>query len=188
MSTLVGGWRVGAEGVAEGAIESLKGLVELLNRRGLLSEHTSPTYSAITLTCLADIVELSENAEARELALHAEERVWEDVLAHFHVPTGTMAGPFSRAYTADLLAHPHNIHVVLRMILGEVAFVSPLDDSAEPLVRREESHRERTTRPRSRVRIERVLKRRTCSPRGEVNASPLVVAFAGQGRDVIAPC
>ncbi|MEM1027591.1 MAG: hypothetical protein AAGJ38_05875 [Planctomycetota bacterium] len=113
------------DAVAQG-VACLRGLRSMLRRRGFYSEYVSPTYSAITLTCLAEIAELARDAEARELALNAEQRMWTELCSRFHPATSMIAGPYSRAYMADLCGHPHNAHIVLYLALGDAVFVNPL--------------------------------------------------------------
>lgn len=133
LAALVGGPLVGnPEGLAGGR-ESLRGLRSLLTRRGMLSEYGSPTYTPITLTCLAEIVEFSPDAESRELARWAEGRIWMDLLSRYHPATSFIAGPHSRAYAVDLCAHFHNAHTVLHQILGNRVFVNPLSAVANAL-------------------------------------------------------
>lgn len=128
---------VGAELTDQPALLSdglaiLRSLQELLVRRGVISEYASPTYSAITMTCLAEIVELSHSDEARDLARRAEHRIWTELASHLHLPTSFLAGPHSRAYLVDLCAHPHNFHIVAYQAFGESIFVNPLTGQLKP--------------------------------------------------------
>lgn len=126
LTILVGAPLVNEDKFERDGLECLDSLQRLLNRRGLLSEYSSPTYTPITLTCLAEIVELSPIEEARELARETEEKIWWDLLAHFHKKTSSICGPHSRSYTIDLCAHLHNAHAVLYQVLGEEVFINPL--------------------------------------------------------------
>ncbi len=125
VATLVGAPAVGDDGLIDDGLVCLDSLRKLLTRRGLLSEYTSPTYTPITLTCLAEVAELSPSDEARELARWCEGRVWMDLCAHFHPGTCALAGPHSRAYMVDLCAHLHNAHMVLYQVFGESVFINP---------------------------------------------------------------
>ncbi len=133
LAAVVGGPLVGNPEGVEGGRESLRGLRALLARRGMLSEHGSPTYTPITLPCLAEIAELAPDEESRELAQWAEGRVWMDLLSRYHRATSFIAGPHSRACTADLCAHLHNAHTVLHQVLGDAVFVNPLTALDPPL-------------------------------------------------------
>lgn len=79
----------------------LEGLCAHLQRRGMVSEHTSATYTPILLASLLDIAECSVNGEARELAQACADRVFLDLLGHWHWPTGTTGNTMARAYTVD---------------------------------------------------------------------------------------
>lgn len=107
-------------------IEGMRRLLDLLHRRGLLSEYTSPTYSSVTLLCYADIAEHSKDAEARRLALEIERRIWQDVAAHFHLPTNLLAGPHSRAYGVDSCGQLSQVQMMLYQAFGERVWLNPV--------------------------------------------------------------
>lgn len=125
VTLILGAELTGQSRYREAGLACLRSGVDLLNRRGVLSEYGSPTYTPIVLTCMAEIVEHSADTDARRLARRIEQQVWFDLLGRFHPPTSTLAGPYSRAYTVDLCAHPHNAHVVLYQVLGDAVFVNP---------------------------------------------------------------
>ncbi len=132
LSTVLGGQLTHDRATINAGIRTLRTGQRLLERRGFLSEYASPTYSAITLTCMAEIVELSDHEEARSIALGIEHRVWAEMAARFHPATSFIAGPHSRAYMADMCAHPHNAHVVLYQAFGDGVFVNPLNAAFPP--------------------------------------------------------
>lgn len=105
------------EAVAAGA-RRLRQLMRLLARAGWMSEYNSGTYSGITLTSIAKIASFSADDEIRDLALQIEERLWAELLLHWHPGTLCQAGPASRAYTVDNANHMHNQHAVLWMAFG----------------------------------------------------------------------
>lgn len=95
----------------------LQQLKEMLTRRGAASEYSSPTYSLLQLHTLAMLAELTEHdVELRTLILGCEERIWVDYLAHYFLPAGRLAGPYSRSYTETLIrwsSHPGALYVLL---------------------------------------------------------------------------
>ncbi|MDF2927127.1 MAG: hypothetical protein K0R57_6041 [Paenibacillaceae bacterium] len=101
---------------ARGA-ERLHQLKEMLTRRGAASEYSSPTYSLLQLHTLAMLAELTEHdRELHTLILGCEERIWVDYLAHYFLPAGRLAGPYSRSYTETLTrwsSHPGALYVLL---------------------------------------------------------------------------
>lgn len=105
--------------VAATATEGLREMLEMLDRRGFLSEYTSPTYSPISLLCLAEIVAFCPFEEAVHLAREGERRLWLEIASHWHPATCFLAGPHSRAYQVDLLGHFHNAHTVMYAAFGE---------------------------------------------------------------------
>lgn len=126
MGLILGGELLDRPEAVEHGLHSLRQLRALLTRCGTVSEYNSPTYSPVTLHALAEIAELARHPEARALALAAEERLWLDLAARFHPETGVLAGPYSRAYTADTLAHASCLSSLLWFVLGDLAQPSPL--------------------------------------------------------------
>ena len=114
--------------VLDTATGALEQTLRLLDRRGFLSEYTSPTYSPISMLCFAEIAELCPYERARELALECERRLWLEIASHWHPATCSLAGPHSRAYQIDLLAHFHNAHALMYLVFGgDAAPIHPLN-------------------------------------------------------------
>ena len=114
---------------------NLRQLRDLLTRRGLISEYNSPTYTPFTLVNLTEISQKARSPEARELATLCVERVWADVLGHFHEPTGVMGGPFSRAYHFDSAAQLSSMSGLLWLVHGDGIFPNPLEEYAREPIR-----------------------------------------------------
>ncbi len=125
LAAIVGGEMTGQPEVVKGGLRCLESLRHLLLRRGFLSEYASPTYSAITLTCLAEVVELAKHREAKDLALAGEQRIWFELTGRFHPATSFIAGPHSRAYMVDMCAHLHTSHIALYQVLGDAVWINP---------------------------------------------------------------
>ncbi|HEY1948030.1 MAG TPA: hypothetical protein VGG97_13540 [Bryobacteraceae bacterium] len=124
VSTLGGEFLDNQEAIKQGR-EGMERLLELLHRRGLLSEYTSSTYSPVTMLCYSDIAEYSKDAASRQMALEIERRVWKDIAAHFHGPTNILAGPHSRAYAVDTVGHLHQVHMMLYQAFGNRLWMTP---------------------------------------------------------------
>lgn len=105
----------------------LEGLCAHFQRRGLLSEHTSATYTPITLTALMDVAECCANPEAREMALACANRILLDVFGHFHPGTGTLGGAQSRAYTVDCTATLSIYNGLMWYLTGHPLLVNPME-------------------------------------------------------------
>ena len=130
VAATLGGEALGDAKARRRGIAGMHRLLELFERRGLLSEYTSSTYTPITQLCYADIAEHSQDAEARRLALEIEHRIWLDLAAHFHAPTNILAGPHSRAYSVDSVGHLYDVHMCCtrcseRVWLNPVRFLFP---------------------------------------------------------------
>ena len=126
LGMILGGEYFGdAPAVAQG-LWNLHQLRLLLARRGVISEHCSPTYTPLTLTNLAAIAAHARSAEARALAGACVERIWVELLAHYHAPTRSVVGPFSRAYATDSAGHLSNLHFLLWLVFGPDFVPDPL--------------------------------------------------------------
>ena len=75
---------LGRKDLTDRGLFRLEGLCANFQRRGLLSEYNSSTYTPICLTTLMDLAEHTENAEASEMALACARRVMLDILCHWH--------------------------------------------------------------------------------------------------------
>ncbi len=116
---LVGAPLVGDTAAFEKGKHMLSELCAMLTRRGFISEYNSPTYTSISLHAMADIAELCEDREMRELALQCEERIWADLILHYHPGISVLSGPYSRTYTVDCAGHEHAARNVLWAALGD---------------------------------------------------------------------
>ncbi|MDD5198548.1 MAG: hypothetical protein PHC88_01990 [Terrimicrobiaceae bacterium] len=127
MGLILGGELLDNPEAVEHGLWNLRQLRNMLYRRGVYSEWNSPTYSAATLAAIGKIAHYAENPEARELAAGIEERIWLDLAARFHPEMGVLAGPYSRAYNIDTLAHASGISTLLWFVLGDIVRPSPME-------------------------------------------------------------
>ncbi len=125
--TLIGGQLLHRKDLIDVGSKRLLQLKSLLTHQGFVSEFNSPTYSGVQLCAIAEIANGAEDAELRRVALQCEERLWTDMLAHLHLPTSQVAGPYSRAYTVDSAGHTHQSRFVLYALLGDRLSVNPLN-------------------------------------------------------------
>jgi hypothetical protein len=126
LAAVLGGEELDDVRARQRGLEGLRHLLELFERRGLLSEYTSSTYTPVTQLCYADIAEYSGDSEAKRLALQIENRIWFDIAAHFHAPTNILAGPHSRAYNVDSVGHLHQVHMLLYQCFGDRLWLNPV--------------------------------------------------------------
>ena len=105
----------------------LEGLCAHFERRGLLSEYSSGTYTAITLTILLDVAECSTNPTARELAQACSQRILIDIFGHRHQHVGGIGGAQSRAYTADAQQWLSVMNALVWYLSGSPLCVDPIE-------------------------------------------------------------
>ena len=135
LGMVLGGEYFGDEAAVEHGLWNLRQLRDLLTRRGLMSEFNSPTYTSFTIANLTSVALHARNKEARALAGQACERIWAEILGHFHAPTGMNGGPYSRAYPPDTLGHLSTLSNVLWLARGEGIIPNPLREMEREPVR-----------------------------------------------------
>lgn len=118
---ILGGEALGNQQAIAHGIWKLKRFQRILSRNAWCSEYNSGTYSGITLSSMAKLASESKNAEVRQLALEIEERLWAELLLHWHPGTLCQAGPSSRSYAVDAANHMHNQQAILWWAFGEEA-------------------------------------------------------------------
>ncbi|MCX5658498.1 MAG: hypothetical protein NTW19_02100 [Planctomycetota bacterium] len=79
----------------------LEGLCAHFERRGMLAEYNSGTYTPICLAALLDVAEVSTTREAAEIARVCADRILLDVVGHWHMGIGHPVGSMSRCYLPD---------------------------------------------------------------------------------------
>ncbi|HEX4141150.1 MAG TPA: hypothetical protein VHY09_12430 [Candidatus Methylacidiphilales bacterium] len=127
LGLILGGELLGDKDAVEHGVWNLRQLRAMLYRRGINSEWNSPTYSPLTLHCIAEVAEHARHPEARELAMKIEERLWIDIAGRFHPEIGVVGAPHARAYIPDALAHLSIMSSMLWFVLGEASRPSPME-------------------------------------------------------------
>ena len=112
---------------------NLEGLCAHFERRGLLSEFTSATYTPITLCSMLDIAECSINKEAREMARVCADRILIDILGHWHWETGTTGGTMSRSYTVDHMETLSVLNAYMWYVSGSEMAINPQEVLGNPV-------------------------------------------------------
>ncbi len=113
-------------------LEKLRDTTDMFRRCGQIMEYSSPVYTAVDTLVFAEMYNLIDDPVVRKMALKCEERMWIEVASLFHAPSGRMAGPISRAYTADTLGHPNITTSLLWMGFGDAVYINPLADYFPP--------------------------------------------------------
>lgn len=125
---IVAGKMLNNEKAVSWGIKSMNRALKMLERRGLPSEHTSPTYSAIQILAVAEIANYTKDENVRKKAIELENRLALSVLAFYHPGMGKMAGPYSRAYAVDSAGEVHLMDYWLYTVLGERT-ISAIDET-----------------------------------------------------------
>jgi len=97
-------------------LNTLQSLAWCAEHEQVAHEFNSPTYSPITIHCMAKIVELIDQPLAKKLALQIEEFLWKEVLTFYHPNLGVSCGPFSRAYRIDILNMTSQMRIMLAYV------------------------------------------------------------------------
>lgn len=112
--------------LVEFARTRLHALDHLLDLRGYIHEGNSPTYSAHTLNSLAELAEYTTDPDIRGMALRAEQRVWQELLVHFHPTIRHQVGPYTRAYPDDSANQCTMVMMAMYAAFGEITPFNPL--------------------------------------------------------------
>ena len=86
-------------------------------KQGDFTEYNSPTYTPVALHECERILQIVENAPAREVAEWIRRRAWQVIADHFHPGTGQWAGPHSRTYS-DRLVPEHARYIAAQTGAG----------------------------------------------------------------------
>ncbi|HEY3418152.1 MAG TPA: hypothetical protein VGM23_14840, partial [Armatimonadota bacterium] len=84
-------------------LNALHALAHHAEHEPVFREFNSPTYSPISVHAMAKIVEMIDDAQAKELALSIEAKLWRELLTFYHPELSVSCGPFSRSYRGDIL-------------------------------------------------------------------------------------
>ncbi len=115
---ILGGEALGNRDIAEQGYWKIRQFARHFARNAWASEYNSTTYSPITLCCAVQIYHHSTNGEIRQLALGIVERLWAEILLHYHPATFMHSGPQCRAYAVDYAGHTHTMSAVMEVVFG----------------------------------------------------------------------
>lgn len=123
---ILGGELLGDRRAVAHGIWLLRQLRDQLARRGVISEHASPTYSPLTIAYLSEIAHDARDPEARRIAAACAERMWAEILGRYHPGLGMIGGPYSRAYAVDSVGHLSQMNHLLWLQFGSEVHPDPL--------------------------------------------------------------
>lgn len=123
---ILGGELLGDPSAVTHGVWLLRQLRDQLSRRGVISEHCSPTYTPLTIAYLEEIAHDAKDPGARAIAAACAERVWAEVLGRYHPNLGMVGGPSSRNYSTDSVGHLSQLNHLMWHILGAEVVPDPL--------------------------------------------------------------
>lgn len=129
---ILGGEALGNTQATEDGLYRLELMAELLSRRGLISEHSSSTYSPITICEVAEIAEFSRTPAIRELALKVEAHLWVNFIMNFHLGTARNNGAMTRAYNINNVGHVDSFSLLMWILTGLPNEYNPVDFMITP--------------------------------------------------------
>ncbi len=115
---ILGGEALGNQDIAEQGYWKLRQFGRHFARNAWASEYNSSTYSPVTLCCATQIYHHAARPEIRELAGKIIERLWAEILLHYHPGTLLHAGPQCRAYAVDYAGHTHSLSILFELVFG----------------------------------------------------------------------
>jgi hypothetical protein len=98
LNSCLGGELLGDPEIAARGYNKLVQWMGLTDQNGIPYEYNSPTYSAVSIRALKQLVDLVQHEETRIRARTALIRLGLSACLHIHRSTGRWAGPHSRAY------------------------------------------------------------------------------------------
>ena len=116
---ILGGEVVGDVAAVTGGVDKLAAFVEYTNRHGGIRDFNSPSYLVQMLTTLATLATYAGEATVRRQAELLQERLWLQAITHYHPSLGQLAGPYSRAYPADVVGASGHVRGILGIYLGD---------------------------------------------------------------------
>jgi hypothetical protein len=102
-SLILGGELIGDQLLVEAGRCLFRQMRDTLSRRGFIHE-ANDCYLPHTMYPLAAIAAWAKDAECRELAQAGLDRIWSDLLGHWHPNLGRKLGPSARDYTQGRLS------------------------------------------------------------------------------------
>lgn len=115
----VAGELYGAPEYLEEGRRKLRELADFINLTGGFQEYNSPTYAGVSMSALCWMGTFVQTEEIHDLALRIQGRMWHTLSAHYHAPTGQLAGPYSRAYGNRLQRYAGAVKYYLYKVLGD---------------------------------------------------------------------
>lgn len=103
LNSCLGGELLGDGEIAARGYHKLRQWMAFTDQNGIPYEYNSPTYTAVSIRALKQLIELVRHQETRVRAQTALARLGLSACLHIHRGTGRWAGPHSRAYQPSVV-------------------------------------------------------------------------------------
>lgn len=116
--------------------ERIERLAATVDETGSFAEYNSPTYWLVTCTAMSAISQYVTDQRSATIAADLVDRLWRHLVQRWHLPSGQLSGPMSRAYRDDLGDEPHLLAHLAKAVGGQPPFDNALekvDDSPAAL-------------------------------------------------------
>ncbi|MHB9134276.1 MAG: hypothetical protein ACYDBB_24665 [Armatimonadota bacterium] len=110
---VVGGEILGKPEIVAAGRTMLRNAITNLSQEGDELEFNSPGYTVVSMTCLATLAALADDAECRQLARWQRDRLLLMALLRYHPQSNQVAGPSARTYADDHLGAGCIINILL---------------------------------------------------------------------------
>ncbi len=108
--------------------EKMAQIASTFSHADSFAEYNSPTYAAVSLISLGAIQTFVRDEKVKKLAMVIQHSFWRHVGCHFHVPTGELAGPHSRAYHLTIRESPAKIGSMIERATQGLVKYAPTDE------------------------------------------------------------
>ncbi len=107
--------------------ERIERLAATVDETGSFAEYNSPTYWLVTCTAMSAVSQYITDQRSATIAADLVDRLWRHLVQRWHLPSGQLSGPMSRAYRDDLGEEPHLLAHLAKAVGGQPPFDSGLD-------------------------------------------------------------
>jgi hypothetical protein len=125
---MAAGELLGDDSLQEYGREKMRRIASTFSGADSFAEYNSPTYAAVSLVSLGAIQTFVRDEEVKQHALVIQHSFWRHVGRHFHVPTGELTGPHSRAYHLTIRESPAKIGSLIERATQGLVKYAPTDE------------------------------------------------------------
>lgn len=117
LNSTLGGELLADPVIAQRGYDKLVAWMAYTNEHGHPLEYNSPTYSAVTIRALKQLIALVQDETTKQNAQAMSARLALSIALHIHTPTGRWAGPHGRAYQPSVVCEtPPELEMVRQWV------------------------------------------------------------------------